>query len=139
MSDKILKVKPRGKWFVLEGPKGSGKTTAQNIICKASGPSVALAAEPSPLKTGVDARRLAADPTASVRAVVEAMCIDRVAHMKLVRQTLAEGRHVLQSRSYMSTGVLQGALSPPRFRVHNESHSGNPDGCVRLPRCCVVV
>ncbi len=105
----MLGVKQAGKWFVLEGPKGCGKTAAQQQISRENPPGIVYAAEPSPMPTGQIARKLAAEGAEDV-AVFRAMCDDRVASMKEVRKQQLHGNHVLQSRSYCSTAVLQGAL-----------------------------
>ena len=105
----MIGVKPAGKWFVLEGPKGCGKTAAQHQIQRGNPPGLVFAAEPSPMPTGQLARKLAAEGADDV-VVFRAMCDDRVASMKHVRTQQVNGNHVLQSRSYCSTAVHQGAL-----------------------------
>ena len=105
----MIGVKTAGKWFVLEGPKGCGKTAAQHQIQRGNPPGLVFAAEPSPMPTGQLARKLAAEGADDV-VVFRAMCDDRVANMKHVRTQQVNGNHVLQSRSYCSTAVHQGAL-----------------------------
>lgn len=107
---KIMRMLARGRWIVLEGPKGTGKTTVLNAMRNTH--IMDYREEPSnDTPQGRLARSLAASG-APTRAVVEAMSTDRVLNMREVRRRLAGGDFVCQTRTYISTATLQGALSP---------------------------
>jgi dTMP kinase len=109
-------VRKRGRLIVLEGLDGAGKSTVQRALLrrwKAAGWRVAGRREPANPELG--ARAIAAAPVApSVAALY--FTLDRLLARPAVERLLAQGRLVLQDRSFYSTLAYQGSLLPAEHR-----------------------
>jgi dTMP kinase len=106
----------RGCLVVLEGIDGAGKSTLQRLLARrwrARGYRVVLRREPADRRLGREAqRRGALDPLAG--AVY--FTLDRALARRGVLAALAEGRVVLQDRSFYSTLAYQASALPTPVR-----------------------
>lgn len=104
----------RGRLIVLEGIDGSGKTTlAKGLVraLEARGHAVVSTREPTDGPLGRQIRALAATGREGVtpEEELELFHQDRATHVRdVVRPALAEGKLVVQDRSYFSTIAYQG-------------------------------
>lgn len=99
-----------GKFIVLEGIDGSGKTTVARHICGVLGGSAVFTSEPYDtgfLKSIEEILQYRDDD--SVRAKALAFTADRALHTRLIREWIGSGRHVVCDRYFMSTIAYQGA------------------------------
>ena len=132
-----------GKFIVIEGLDGSGKTTqltalAQNL--RALGYAVAETAEPTASTTGGLARDALSGFTPRTGAEIAALFMaDRVAHnvnpINGIGKLLSEGRVVLCDRYYYSSLAYQGTVTDPEwvFRINIDCPEiRKPDLCVFL-------
>ncbi len=101
-----------GKFIVLEGIDGSGKTTVARHICGVLGRKAVFTSEPydSRFLRSIE-ELLPYRDIDSVRAKALAFTADRAAHTKVIKEWLRSGRHVICDRYFMSTIAYQGAES----------------------------
>ncbi len=100
----------RGRFLVIEGIDGSGKTTVARSIASKLGSRAVLTSEPYrrefvSVLEGIVAER----DEYSVAAKVLAFTADRAAHTRYITSVIAEGRDVVCDRYFMSTIAYQAA------------------------------
>ncbi len=99
----------RGRFVVLEGGEGCGKSTQAARLADALG--AVLTREPGATPVGQRLRSLLLDPSSEVSPVTEAllMAADRAEHVAtVVRPALDAGRHVVCDRYVGSSVAYQG-------------------------------
>jgi dTMP kinase len=100
----------RGRFVVLEGIDGSGKSTQAALLSSALG--AVLTSEPGATPLGMELRGLLLDPgrgPSSVRSEALLMAADRAEHVeRVVEPALAAGRWVVSDRFTASTLAYQG-------------------------------
>jgi len=100
----------RGRFVVLEGIDGSGKST--QAVRLASALEALLTSEPGATALGSELRRLLLDPgrgPSSLRSEALLMAADRAEHVEqVVEPALASGRWVVSDRFTASTFAYQG-------------------------------
>lgn len=100
----------RGKFIVLEGGEGTGKSTQVQILAERYG-GVATR-EPGGSTLGEGIRNLVLDPNLSPSETAELLlyAADRAQHVdEVIRPALEAGRHVFCDRFWHSTLAYQGA------------------------------
>ncbi|MCK6550398.1 dTMP kinase [Myxococcota bacterium] len=113
----------RGRLIVLEGIDGSGKTTLAKGLVRAlevRGHGVVSTREPTDGPLGRQIRQIAATGRDGVtpEQELELFHQDRAAHVRdVVRPALADGKIVVQDRSYFSTIAYQGERGLDRGRI----------------------
>jgi dTMP kinase len=106
--------KMRGKFIVVEGPDGAGKTTLVNNLVdllKKQGIKTIKTREPGGSSIGADIRRLLFDKTRNMDNVTNALLVsaERRHHLQtLVEPYLDQGYWVICDRYILSTYVYQG-------------------------------
>jgi dTMP kinase len=105
--------KNRGKFIVIEGLDGSGKTSLSKMLAEKLGAVYTF--QPSGGPIGLLARDvLAKRVTVCTRALAAIFAADRAEHTEnTVKPALESGRHVICDRYYMSNMVYQGGEMPP--------------------------
>ncbi len=109
MSEKTV-----GRFIVLEGPDGSGKTTQAQLLykrLKASGWPCILTEEPGATREGCIIRNILLDPELAIGPKTELFLFlaDRADHVQnVIEPALSEGKTVVCSRYFYSTLVYQG-------------------------------
>lgn len=103
-----------GLYIVFEGVDGAGKSTQMTRLaeaCRRAGRAPTLLAEPTRGPAGAEIRRRALEgPPMSAEDEVRLFVEDRRRHVaEDIGPALAEGRLVLQDRSYLSTVAYQGS------------------------------
>ena len=132
-----------GKFIVIEGLDGSGKTTQIRLLTarlKAMGRSVAETAEPTNATTGGLIRDALSGFTPRTGTEIAALFMaDRVAHnvnpVNGINVMLAQGRDVICDRYYYSSLAYQGVVSDPDWVFHINvdcPEIRKPDLCVFL-------
>ena len=132
-----------GKFIVIEGLDGSGKTTQIRLLTarlKAMGRSVAETAEPTNATTGGLIRDALSGFTPRTGTEIAALFMaDRVAHnvnpVNGINVMLAQGRDVICDRYYYSSLAYQGVVSDPDWVFHINvdcPEIRRPDLCVFL-------
>ena len=132
-----------GKFIVIEGLDGSGKTTQLHALAanlRALGRAVAETAEPTTNATGGLIRDALSGFTPRTGAEIAALFMaDRVAHnmnpVNGIQKQLAEGRDVLCDRYYYSSLAYQGTVTDPEwvYRINIDCPEiRRPDLCVFL-------
>jgi len=132
-----------GKFIVIEGLDGSGKTTQIRLLVKrlrAMGRAVAETAEPTTNATGGLIRDALSGFTPRTGTEIAALFMaDRVAHnvnpVNGIRALLAQGRDVICDRYYYSSLAYQGVVSDPDWVFHINvdcPEIRKPDLCVFL-------
>ncbi len=129
-----------GKFIVLEGIDGSGKTTVANHICTVLGRNAVFTSEPyNSGFVGKIEELLPFRDADSVAAKVLAFTADRAMHTRKIREWLGSGMHVVCDRYFMSTVAYQGAeFGTTRGRMidwirkTNEPFSELPDAVIYL-------
>ena len=132
-----------GKFIVIEGLDGSGKTTQIRLLAarlKAMGRSVAETAEPTASATGGLIRDALSGFTPRTGTEIAALFMaDRVAHnvnpVNGINVMLAQGRDVICDRYYYSSLAYQGVVSDPDWVFHINvdcPEIRKPDLCVFL-------
>ena len=132
-----------GKFIVIEGLDGSGKTTQLNALARnlrALGYAVAETAEPTASTTGGLARDALSGFTPRTGAEIAALFMaDRVAHnvnpVNGIGKLLSEGCVVLCDRYYYSSLAYQGTVTDPEWVFHINidcPEIRKPDLCVFL-------
>ena len=109
----------KGKFIVLEGLDGCGKSTQLTRLCenlKARGQKVHLTAEPTDYETGRYLRRILSDSLHKNMYLQSALFLaDRLEHITHpefgIRRFLSEGTTVLCDRYYYSSFAYQGTAS----------------------------
>jgi len=133
----------RGKFIVIEGLDGSGKTTQIKLLAeklRAMGRSVAETAEPTASATGGLIRDALSGFTPRTGTEIAALFMaDRVAHnvnpVNGINALLSEGRDVICDRYYYSSLAYQGYVSDPDWVYHINvdcPEIRKPDLCVFL-------
>ncbi len=132
-----------GKFIVIEGLDGSGKTTQIRLLIKrlrAMGRTVAETAEPTTNATGGLIRDALSGFTPRTGTEIAALFMaDRVAHnvnpVNGINALLAQGRDVICDRYYYSSLAYQGVVSDPDWVFHINvdcPEIRKPDLCVFL-------
>ncbi len=132
-----------GKFIVIEGLDGSGKTTQIRLLTarlKAMDRSVAETAEPTNATTGGLIRDALSGFTPRTGTEIAALFMaDRVAHnvnpVNGINVMLAQGRDVICDRYYYSSLAYQGVVSDPDWVFHINvdcPEIRKPDLCVFL-------
>ncbi len=105
----------RGKFFVLEGPDGGGKTTQAQLLARYLGEKnipVAVTREPGGTQIGECVRRLLLDPLHSKMSRRTELMLYMAARAQLCEEflepTLAKGISVISERFLLSSVVYQG-------------------------------
>jgi dTMP kinase len=109
-----------GRYVVLDGPDGCGKSTQALSLCgwlDAEGASVLHLREPGSTPVGEALRQLLLDPTSGeLRSITEALLF-MAARAELVEQVirpaLQQGKVVVAERCYVSTLCYQGLAGEP--------------------------
>lgn len=100
----------RGRFVVLEGVDGCGKSTQAKLLARSLG--AVLTAEPGATALGAELRSLLLDPqreSVSVRAEALLMAADRAEHVaEVIEPALADRRWVVSDRFTASTLAYQG-------------------------------
>lgn len=105
----------KGKFFVLDGPDGSGKGTqakllAQYLFDRDKRNHVFLTREPYNSRYYIEIRNLlkdGVDPKDNARRLTELFIKDRKVHVQLIEKRLSEGTHVVCDRYKYSTLAYQ--------------------------------
>ena len=132
-----------GKFIVIEGLDGSGKTTQMHMLAdslRALGRSVAETAEPTTNATGGLIRDALSGFTPRTGAEIAALFMaDRVAHnmnpVNGIQKLLADGRDVISDRYYYSSLAYQGTVTDPEWVYHINidcPEIRKPDLCIFL-------
>ena len=132
-----------GKFIVIEGLDGSGKTTQIRLLAarlRAMGRTVAETAEPTASATGGLIRDALSGFTPRTGTEIAALFMaDRVAHnvnpINGINVMLAQGRDVICDRYYYSSLAYQGVVSDPDWVFHINvdcPEIRKPDLCVFL-------
>ena len=132
-----------GKFIVIEGLDGSGKTTQIRLLAarlRAMGRAVAETAEPTASATGGLIRDALSGFTPRTGTEIAALFMaDRVAHnvnpVNGINVMLAQGRDVICDRYYYSSLAYQGVVSDPDWVFHINvdcPEIRKPDLCVFL-------
>ena len=132
-----------GKFIVIEGLDGSGKTTQIRLLAarlRAIGRAVAETAEPTASATGGLIRDALSGFTPRTGTEIAALFMaDRVAHnvnpFNGINVMLAQGRDVICDRYYYSSLAYQGVVSDPDWVFHINvdcPEIRRPDLCVFL-------
>lgn len=132
-----------GKFIVIEGLDGSGKTTQLHALAanlRALGRTVAETAEPTTNATGGLIRDALSGYTPRTGAEIAALFMaDRVAHnvnpVNGIQKQLADGRDVLCDRYYYSSLAYQGTVTDPEWVYHINidcPEIRKPDLCIFL-------
>ena len=106
----------RGRFIVLEGIDGAGKTTQAELLSahlKENGRTVWRTAEPTPLSTGIALREALGGKVKKTECEMAAMFVlDRIAHnvhpTEGINAILESGQDVICDRYYYSTLAYQG-------------------------------
>lgn len=107
---------PRGRFYVLEGIDGAGKSTVARSVSQAlvsqTGREVVLTSEPTDSWLGDCVRRAHGE---ALNAVSETLLFiaDRATHTDAIRGWIERGMIVLSDRYYASTLAYQGAMLKP--------------------------
>ncbi len=132
-----------GKFIVIEGLDGSGKSTQIRLLeqrLRALGRRVAVTAEPTASATGGLVRDALSGFTPRTGTEIAALFMaDRVAHnvnpIWGIRKLLGEGRDVICDRYYYSSLAYQGVVADPAWV--KAINLGCPD--IRRPDLCVFL
>ncbi|MEW6775331.1 MAG: dTMP kinase, partial [Bdellovibrionota bacterium] len=122
----------RGKFIVLEGIDGSGKSTQARRLAgnlKAKGFSVVLTREPADSPAGERLRKLAREGRKGVSKEEETRLFqeDRAWHCRnVIEPGLARGDTVVSDRYWYSTVAYQGALGADPLAIAKESREKFP-------------
>ena len=108
--------KQRGRFIVLEGIDGAGKTTQAELLCKhltAQGRRVWRTAEPTTFPTGVALREALGGKVKKTECEMATMFVlDRIAHnihpTEGINAILESGQDIICDRYYYSTLAYQG-------------------------------
>lgn len=104
----------QGQYIVFEGGEHTGKSMQAQILAKRIGG--VLTREPGGTNLGIHLRAALLDPDVTISALAEVFLFasDRAELMEtVVRPTLAEGRHVVSDRSWISSAAYQHARGIP--------------------------
>ena len=132
-----------GRFIVIEGLDGSGKTTQIRLLAerlRAMGREVAETAEPTAAATGGLIRDALSGFTPRTGAEIAALFMaDRVAHnvnpVNGIGKMLSEGKDVICDRYYYSSMAYQGTVSDPEWVFHINADC--PE--IRKPDLCVFL
>lgn len=120
----------RGKYIVLEGPDGVGKSTVVEKLCEQltnMGVSCVTVQEPSTGETGMRIRELLKSGSTNEAELYEMFLKDRKEQEGYIKEQLCAGMTVISDRSFLSTlayqtcytvhQMLTDFLSHPEYRV----------------------
>lgn len=132
-----------GKFIVIEGLDGSGKTTQLRLLAarlRSMGRSVAETAEPTASVTGGLCRDALSGFTPRTGAEIAALFMtDRIAHnvnpINGIQKLLADGMDVISDRYYYSSLAYQGSVTDPEWVY--QLNIGCPE--IRKPDLCVFL
>lgn len=133
----------RGKFIVMEGLDGSGKTTQIGLLAshlKSRGHRVHLTAEPTVSTTGGMLRDALGGVTQKTACELAAMFVlDRIFHnvnpVSGIEKMLAEGYDVICDRYYYSSLAYQGSMTD--FEWVKNMNIGCPE--IRQPDLCIFL
>ena len=132
-----------GRFIVIEGLDGSGKTTQIRLLAerlRSLGREVAETAEPTASATGGLIRDALSGFTPRTGTEIAALFMaDRVAHnvnpVNGIGKMLSEGKDVICDRYYYSSMAYQGTVSDPEWVFHINADC--PE--IRKPDLCVFL
>ena len=132
-----------GRFIVIEGLDGSGKTTQIRLLAerlRSLGREVAETAEPTASATGGLIRDALSGFTPRTGTEIAALFMaDRVAHnvnpVNGIEKLLAEGKDVICDRYYYSSMAYQGTVTDPEWVYHINADC--PE--IRKPDLCVFL
>ncbi len=132
-----------GRFIVIEGLDGSGKTTQIRLLAerlRSLGREVAETAEPTASATGGLIRDALSGFTPRTGTEIAALFMaDRVAHnvnpVNGIGKLLAEGKDVICDRYYYSSMAYQGTVTDPEWVYHINADC--PE--IRKPDLCVFL
>lgn len=120
----------RGKYIVLEGPDGVGKSSVAEMLCEEltrMGVNCVKVQEPSTGETGLHLRELLKSGSADEIKLYEMFLEDRKEQEGYIKEQLCAGLTVISDRSFLSTlayqtcytvqHMLMDFLSHPEYRV----------------------
>lgn len=120
----------RGKYIVLEGPDGVGKSTLAEKLCEQlthMGLNCVTVQEPSTGETGMRIRELLKSGSTNEAELYEMFLKDRKEQEGYIKEQLCAGLTVISDRSFLSTlayqtcytahQILTDFLSHPEYRV----------------------
>jgi len=121
--DKMNGEKKRGRFIVLEGIDGAGKTTQAELLrerLESEGRRVYRTAEPTSMPTGVELRRALGGKIKKSECEMAVMFVlDRIAHnlheTEGIEAVLSEGTDIICDRYYYSTLAYQGQSTDYRW------------------------
>lgn len=120
----------RGKYIVLEGPDGVGKSSVAQMLCEnltSMGVNCVKVQEPSTGKTGMRIRQALKEKSMSEEELYILFLEDRKEQEGYIKEQLCAGMTVISDRSFLSTlayqtcytvqQLLTDFLSHPEYRV----------------------
>jgi dTMP kinase len=125
--------KPAGRFIVIEGIDGTGKSTQATMLAKhlrSQGHEVVQSFEPTNGTWGSQLRASATTGRLSIEEELDLFLKDRREHVEqLILPTIARGGIVILDRYYFSTMAYQGArgIDPASIRATNEAFAPVPD------------
>ena len=133
----------RGRFIVLEGIDGAGKTTQAELLeayLKAQGRKVWRTAEPTPFPTGIALREALGGKVKKTECEMAVMFVlDRIAHnvhpTEGINAILDSGQDIICDRYYYSTLAYQGHSTD--YRWTKEMNLNCPD--IRKPDICIYL
>ena len=133
----------RGRFIVLEGIDGAGKTTQAELLeayLKVQGRKVWRTAEPTPFPTGIALREALGGKVKKTECEMAVMFVlDRIAHnvhpTEGINAILDSGQDIICDRYYYSTLAYQGHSTD--YRWTKEMNLNCPD--IRKPDICIYL
>lgn len=116
----------RGKYIVLEGPDGVGKSSVAQRLCEEltnMGVNCVKVQEPSTGKTGMRIRELLKSGDTDEISLYEMFLEDRKEREGYIKECLYAGRTVISDRSFLSTLAYQTCYTVQQMLTDFLSHS----------------
>jgi dTMP kinase len=115
----------RGKYIVLEGPDGVGKSSVAQMLCEnltSMGVNCVKVQEPSTGKTGMRIRQALKEKSMSEEELYILFLEDRKEQEGYIKEQLCEGITVISDRSFLSTLAYQTCYTTQRMLTDFLSH-----------------